>query len=163
MQRSTLARGTFGPTIIYSTVTVLLLRKVIPHTRYCLRVKSPKQFVPQPVGAISNGLLCIGCLGYCASGTWVTVHRVPGLLCIGCPPYFFSGLFTSRDPTRVSSQEVIKSRGSSGVGSEGVIEISQDGSGRVGLGRVGSGRVGSGHEVFKSRGSGRLTLTQTDP
>ena len=27
----------------------------------------------------------------------------------------------------------------------------------------GTGRVGSGQEVFKSRGSGRVTLTQPDP
>ena len=37
------------------------------------------------------------------------------------------------------------------------------GSGRVGSGRVGSGRVGSGQEDFKSRGSGRVTLTPPDP
>ena len=51
-----------------------------------------------------------------------------------------------------------KSCGSSGVGSRGVRKIT----GRVGSGRVGSGRVGSGREVFKPRGSGRVTLTQSD-
>ena len=49
---------------------------------------------------------------------------------------------------------VSKPRGSSRVGSGGVGNLT---------GRVGSGRVGSGQEVFQYHGSGRVSLTRSDP
>ena len=79
----------------------------------------------------------------------------------------------SRIMTRPADQvrRLPKSGGSNGVGSMrclkhhglGRVGSGRVGSGRVGSGRVGSGRVGSGQEVFKSRGSGRVTLTRPDP